>query len=68
MAEQAHIGGTHRVNFTEQLTSYLLQGQRRRSGHGAAFKNLVTHSALLLLVFADGRVVDHGQLRVLSIS
>lgn len=50
------------------LTSYLLQGQWGRSGHGAALVHLTAHSALLLLVLADGGVVHHGQMRVLAIS
>lgn len=41
------------------LTSYLLQGQWRRSGLGAALVCLVAHSALFLLALADGGVMHH---------
>lgn len=47
---------------------YLLQRQWRRPGLGAALVHLAAHLALLLLVFADGRVVHHGQERVLAVS
>lgn len=50
------------------LTSYLLQWQWRRPGRAATLVRLVAHPALLLLVFADGGVVHHGQVRVLAIS
>lgn len=45
---------------TRQLTSYLLQRQWRRSGQGPTLVCLAAHSALLLLVLADGGVVHHG--------
>ena len=50
------------------LTSHLLQGQWRRSGQGATLEYLAAHPALLLLIFADGGVVHHGEMRVLAIS
>lgn len=49
------------------LTSYLLQGQWRRSGQRATLVYLATHRALLLLIFADGGVVHHDQIGVLAI-
>lgn len=55
-------------DVSRPLTSYLLQGQWRRSGQGATLEGLTAHSALLLLIFADGGVVHHGQVRVLAIS
>lgn len=42
------------------LTSYLLQGQWRRSGRGAALVYLAAHTALLLLILANGGAVHHG--------
>lgn len=50
------------------LTSYLLQRQWRRPGRAATLVHLAAHPALLLLVFADGGVVHHCQVRVLAIS
>lgn len=42
------------------LTSYLFQWQWRGSGQGAALVHLVAHSALFLLILADGGVVHHN--------
>lgn len=50
------------------MATYLLQGQWRRPGLGATLVHLAAHVALLLLVFADGGVVHHGQVRVLAVS
>lgn len=50
------------------MTSYLLQRQWRRPGLGATLVDLAAHEALLLLVFADGGVVHHGQVRFLAVS
>lgn len=49
------------------MTPHLLQGQRRGSGEGATLEHLRAQGALLTLVLADGRVVHHGQERVLAI-
>lgn len=50
------------------LTSYLLQGQWRWSGQRATLVYLAAHSALVLLILADGGVVDHSKIWVLAIS
>lgn len=50
------------------LASYLLQRQWRRPGRAATLVRLAARLALLLLIFADGGVVHHGQVRVLAVS
>lgn len=50
-----------------RLTSHLLQGQRRGSGHGATLEHLRAQGALLTLVLEDGGVVHHGQERFYAI-
>lgn len=47
--------------------SYLLQGQGGRPGLRATLVHLAAHVALLLLVFAYGGVVHHGQVGVLAV-